>query len=251
MKEIGRPEVASRIALSCIFKKLFGKFHALGLLICLIGICSLVLALPGIGQAEHTRCRPCLSGQSEKRAPGGATASIHADLGEKAQVAVRRLFGGGVKPATDYKPYFLTGDFNGDRLKDLLVLVRVQNTRSGMPQEVRVLNPWGYETQNSSDTALLALAIIHGSSENWETQTPAGRFLLTDRDFFSTPIWESGTQNNLLSVIRKSSLKAKRRGNARSRGKGDAIGLATEAGVDEILYWDGQTYRLEAPQEEP
>jgi len=45
-----------------------------------------------------------------------------------------------------------------------------------------------------------------------------------------------------------------KRGKRLSSGKmamGDTINLATEAGIDVTLYWNGKTYRLDTPQEEP
>ncbi|HVF87436.1 MAG TPA: hypothetical protein VM866_07590 [Pyrinomonadaceae bacterium] len=174
------------------------------------------------------------------------------DAGNKAaeaQSAITRLLGKSVEIATEHKSNTFVGDFNGDTFGDLLVLTKLKTARSGLPKNVKVLNPWGYESKDSSGTSGLALVIVHGTSAGWDTPNSTGAYVLTDRDFFSTPIWEA-KQDALISVARK----ATRRGKRLSSGKtatGDTINLATEAGIDVTLYWDGKTYRLDTPQEEP
>lgn len=176
---------------------------------------------------------------------------VNSNVSTKAQAAVQRLFGHDIEPAADRKPYYLTGDFNGDTREDLLVLVRLQGATTSLPKEVRVLNPWGYESKNSPGPSPLALAIVHGASEGWDAQTPLGRFLLADREFFSTPIWEATSQGAPLSLKKKPATRSRRREALPKMAKGDAVGLGTEAGIDIVLYWDGKTYRLYEPQEEP
>lgn len=168
------------------------------------------------------------------------------DLPKKIQSTIERLFGGDVQPATDHKPYFFTGDFNGDARADLLVLVRVNNSGGNLAREVRRLNPWGY---NKTQPSALALAIVHGSAAGWDTETPLARFIVGDKDFFSTPIW-TGTSDTPMSLKKKRLTKGQRSGLPRL-AKGDAVALGTEAGIDILLYWDGKTYRIFEPNEEP
>ncbi len=167
----------------------------------------------------------------------------------EAQSTITRLLGKSVEVATEHKSHILVGDFNGDTFSDLLVLTKLKTARSGLPKNVKVLNPWGYESKDSSGTSGLALVIIHGTSAGWDSSNSPGTYLLTDRDFFSTPIWEA-KQDGLLSVVKKSAKRGKRLSSGKM-AMGDTINLATEAGIDVTLYWDGKTYRLDTPQEEP
>ena len=229
----------------------FNQFHrykwrkaiieSLTLILCLIGACNNVLgqqsALFPFGQ------------NSIGRAARTSFLVQESNLSTRIQTVVQRLFGAGVEPATERNPYYLTGDFNGDTREDLLILVRL-NSMSNLPHEVRVLNPWGYESENSTKPSTLALAIIHGSSDGWDTLAPMGRFLLVDREYFSTPIWE-GSQDSPLSLKRRRLSGSKGRVVLPKMAKGDAVSLGTEAGIDIVLYWDGKTYRIYQPREEP
>ncbi|HEX8652213.1 MAG TPA: hypothetical protein VF708_15335 [Pyrinomonadaceae bacterium] len=169
----------------------------------------------------------------------------------KAEAAILRLFGAGIEVAKDRKPYFLTGDFNGDSRHDLIALIHLKQAKSSLPKGVVVLNPWGYERKNSQGTSDLALVIIHGAAAGWDTQTPAGRYLLTDRDYFSTPIWEEPGGSNLLSLRKKRPPRGSRAEAAPGMARGDAVAIPTEAGIDIYLYWNGKTYKVYEPAEEP
>jgi hypothetical protein len=181
----------------------------------------------------------------------GNNAAGNQNTAAKAEAAVLRLFGAGIEVAKDRKPYFLTGDFNGDSRQDLIALIHLKQAKSSLPKEVVVLNPWGYERKNSQGTSDLALVIIHGAAAGWDTQTPAGRYLLTDRDYFSTPIWEEPGGSNLLSLRKKRRPRGGRAEAAPRMAKGDAVAIPTEAGIDIFVYWDGKTYKVYAPAEEP
>jgi hypothetical protein len=197
----------------------------------LLAIASLLLAIPLVFHQT-----------------GGAQTNTGNKAAE-AQSAITRLLGKSVEIATDHKSHTFVGDFNGDTFSDLLVLTNLKTARSGLPKNVKVLNPWGYESKDSSGTSGLALVIVHGTSTGWDIPNPTGVYLLTDRDFFSTPSWEA-KQDALISVTKKSAKLGKRL-NSGKTATGDTINLATEAGIDVTLYWDGKTYRLDTPQEEP
>lgn len=159
-----------------------------------------------------------------------------------------RGFGAGVQVESERKPFFLTGDFNGDTFQDLLVIVRVKQ-KGELPAGVSIINPWTTARPDFVSGPSLALAIVHGGTNGWDTESPRGLYLLTDPEFFATPIWEDLTQEDLLSVKKK--LRGRRRGPVPLAAKGDAIAVATEAGIDVLLYWDGRTYKLFTPAEEP
>ena len=181
--------------------------------------------------------------------------------GSAVNEAVRTSFGSTVEPVTVFKPYYLTGDFNGDSAQDLVVAVRIKQPRSTLPKDVKVLSPWGAAYGNSTypdDPAgkpTLALVIIHGTSAGWQTQTSAKFLMLGDSPIliqnYSRLSAGPDALRDLMSVVRRGKL---RRGEylpptvQRAR-KGDVIVLGTEA-VDSYLYWNGKTYSWEESPED-
>src|SRR5687767_10000583 len=89
--------------------------------------------------------------------------------GSAVNEAVRTSFGSAVEPVTVFKPYYLTGDFNGDSAQDLVVAVRIKEP-STLQKDVKVLSPWGAAYGNATFPAdpvakpTLALVIIHGTA---------------------------------------------------------------------------------------
>lgn len=162
----------------------------------------------------------------------------------KAEAVITQLFGDTVALATERKEYLFSGDFNGDTTIDLLAIVNLRLARASLPKNAVVLNPWHYESVTSNVKSNLALLIIHGSRNGWDPN-PSATFLLSDHEFFSTPIWQSPAETGLVAV------KRVRGSRSRAKAKGDTISVATEAGIDTTLYWDGKTYRLHTPQEVP
>jgi hypothetical protein len=181
--------------------------------------------------------------------------------GSAVNEAVRTSFGSTVEPVTVFKPYYLTGDFNGDSAQDLVVAVQIKQARSTLPKDVKVLSPWGATYGNSTYPAdpagkpTLALVIIHGTSAGWQTQTSAKFLMLGDSPIliqnYSRLSAGPDALRDLMSVVRRGKL---RRGEylpptvQRAR-KGDVIVLGTEA-VDSYLYWNGKTYSWEESPED-
>jgi hypothetical protein len=154
-----------------------------------------------------------------------------------------------VEIAAGHRPYFLTGEFNGDRFRDWLIVVRVKPSSGTLAKSATILNPWGIRKPPHGKPSGLALAVIHGSKNGWDK--PLGRYLLSDREFFATPIWQDATPRNLIGIVRKPGTNRPGRRKLPRAAKGDAIRVATEAGIDTFLYWDGKTYRLYSPPEVP
>lgn len=171
-------------------------------------------------------------------------------------------FGPALEPLTGFKPFYLTGDFNGDGMQDLLVVVRIKLRRSELPKDVRVLNPFyndpAYGAAYPSDPAAkptLAFAIIHGTKAGWKTSESTGKFLLVgespilvmeqDREKY---VASNGMDpNNGMKLMRKRS-KPRKGEWPPAAAKGDSIYLPT-SGSDSILYWNGKTYRWEEGDE--
>lgn len=163
--------------------------------------------------------------------------------------ALGASFGTAVEAVTAFKPFYLTGDFNGDAIQDIVTVVRIKERRTALPKDVRVLNPfWGspkvtYPSNPASENTL-AFAIIH----SWKSPQPTAKFLLIGDApiliFVYDRTSDPSDAKDLMSVMSK-------RGK-RPRGvyfpptaKGDVIWLFTQVGDETPLYWNGRTYRWE------
>jgi len=186
---------------------------------------------------------------------GVASESGHAQVADRTQAGTTRLvsvdeaikgsFGSVVQPATRFKPYYVTGDFNGDGVQDLAVVVLIKERRSALPKDLRIMNPFdgpkiNFPANPTSDHKL-ALAIIHG----WKT-TQGTKFLLVgespililEYDRMASASGED--RNDLIELM----ARAKRRKDVTfpRTARGDVILLFTEVGGESTLYWNGRTY---------
>lgn len=181
--------------------------------------------------------------QGQTQTAGKANTSQAAGIDE----ALRTSFGSSVAALTAFKPFYLTGDFNGDTIQDIVLVVLIKERRSALPKDVRILNP--FESRRAArfpaDPASehkLALVIIH----SWKTKSPAGKFLLLG----DSPVLildheraTSGQADDRKDLIGLISRRGKRRKGERlpPSAKGDVISLGTQVG-DGVLYWNGRTY---------
>lgn len=138
-------------------------------------------------------------------------------------------------------PWYRLGDFNGDGLQDLAVLVRVESGREELrAHRVKYLDINPFSKRNGSELDpmkdmgqnCLGLAIFHGASRSWVGEL-LGTPVLVYECFSGCRVVRKGTRV--------------RRGPA-SRGrtpvlKGDALQLDLETGGQTLVYWDGRTYR--------
>lgn len=183
--------------------------------------------------------------------------SVRADENQSATVikALQASFGPALEAAAEFNPFYLTGDFNGDGMQDLLVLVRIKLKRSQLPKDVRVANPFyndpSYGPAYPDDPAAKArrgFAIIHGSKPGWNAPSPLAKFLLVGESpirvmFMDVdPKTSMEKSNGLMEVIKKGSKRY--RDLHGPSAKGDMINLPT-GGAASFLYWNGKAYRWE------
>lgn len=168
--------------------------------------------------------------------------------------ALKTSFGSAVEAVTAFKPFYVTGDFNGDGAEDILIVVRLKGPRAALESDVKIYNPFGRPKAIFPDDAAanprLALAIIHGSRSGWQTPPALEKFLM----FGDSPVLilnnsravstEPADKKGLMELLTKRSKRYKADGWPRPAAKGDSIVLGTEA-TDSILYWNGKNYRWE------
>ena len=177
-----------------------------------------------------------------------ASLSVMAPLVSPAQ-DLSALFGSRVTANARYKAPLFTGDFDGDGTPDAAYLVTIlpESAQDKLAGDVTVIGTqFGREPLGSRGEAL-ALAIVQKSGRQ--------KFLLTGyegegvSDFFGSPIWERLPPP--IDIARRGS-KTFQTFQAEEPGiKHDILVVGTEAGIDTALFWNGQSYVLFSPAEEP
>jgi hypothetical protein len=165
-----------------------------------------------------------------------------------------KSFGSAVEATTAFKPYYLTGDFNGDGAQDILIVVRIKGSRAELAPDVKIYNPFerpkAIYPEDPAANPTLALAVIHGSRPGWQTPPALEKFLLFGQsptlilNYSRATSSEAADKKGLMELLTKRSTKYRGDGWPPATAKGDSIVLGTEA-TDSILYWNGKTYRWE------
>jgi len=186
-------------------------------------------------------------------APQITAAADDADQSAAIVKAVQEAFGPAVEAMTALKPFHLTGDFNGDGIKDLFVVVNIKLKRSELKKDVLVLNPFysdpayppGYPVDPAANPRR-GFVIMHGAKTGWNHPLPRGKFLLAGDSpitvTMSSVTGPSEYGNVYFQLFKKGSKDY--RNLSKRRAKGDLIDLPTN-GAGSFLYWNGRTYRWE------
>jgi hypothetical protein len=160
---------------------------------------------------------------------------------EDIEAAVHNAFGARVQVMTSDRPFFLTGDFNGDGNTDIAILVNIENGRVELAghgvkfidvDPHSKLNGVQIDPLSTSKHNCLGVAIIHGTPAGWTTPAPGYRYMFYE----------------CFSPFRLIHRKQRIRRGDDAKGatpvlKGDAIQLELETGGRTIVYWNGHTYR--------
>jgi hypothetical protein len=161
-------------------------------------------------------------------------------------------FGTTVKAVTAFRPFYLTGDFNGDKVQDLAVVVRVMDRRAALPKDVQVLNPFWESPKvtypaNPAKDNTHAIVILH----SWNAPRPDSKYLLIGPNpmLVFVPEHASNPDNakDLIRVVRKGAKRSKD-DEIPAAAKGDVILAGNQVGSECAIFWNGKTYRFFEPE---
>jgi hypothetical protein len=162
---------------------------------------------------------------------------------------VQNSFGAEVKVEVERRPFYLSGDFNGDNCLDIAVVVNTKGRTKGLAKDVMMLNPWYAATgpdgaqvniveaerianpENLPTVWIseLALAVIHGTKDGWKTSSPLGKYLLFSSVYDEMRVHKGKIGQGATNLPPPDV-------------KGDSIYTGTE-NAGGIIYWDGTIYR--------
>lgn len=141
---------------------------------------------------------------------------------------VKSLSDGKLQVETRATPYKLIGDFDGDKIEDVAVVVSLLDTVENIGKKVKIKNPYARAWGKEINPDLLALFIIHGKGKGWQVAQKSS-VLLVGR--------------NSVLIFQKERLNETGDGMKIEKNKGGKISIIfpTEAS-DGLLKWDGKKY---------
>lgn len=146
--------------------------------------------------------------------------------------------------ATDKKPFYKTGDFNGDGFQDVAVLF-VPDKKLDRSSKLNISMPWVYPGIEPSSQYRKSLVIFNGSKDKWLTDSTKLYVLLDTSGALETPSFE-------LLVTKQSDRDFESHHSLLPvKTSNDLIIVPTEAGIDTYVYWDKGGYVLFESQEMP
>jgi hypothetical protein len=149
-------------------------------------------------------------------------------------IMVTGPFYGQRKPA----PEVFIADFNNDKIADTVKVI--YNLKPSPAQRKWILcNPFSERDPASVEP----LAFLFSLSKMKKC------YLVHDSSFFAAPGWQSGTIS--FNIVKPGDRKFRSWKRSVINLKGAAIELGTEAGIDILLYWERNKFRLYWPDEEP
>lgn len=171
--------------------------------------------------------------------------------------AINSHYNSTVEAVTQFKPFYLIGDFNADGAQDLLAVVKLKVAQGQLPKDVRIVKPFGFEDTGSSnqsssaggETVALGLAILHGRKGGWRVGQPAAKYLLLGGSPLQILTYDNLSSNSvtgLMVLVPASRTRRRRFSEFRvpQTARGAWIIVGTQVG-DGIIYWDGKTYRFQ------
>ena len=162
---------------------------------------------------------------------------------------VSQLFGSRVQANERFAAPFASGDFDGDGTPDAVYLVTIlpQSAEHKLAADVTVISKLFGLAPLGPRGESLALAILQDGGKR--------KFLLTGYQsegvsgYFESPIW-SGMPVPL-AVAKPGSKSFAEFQQQEKKIRHDILVVGTEAGIDTALYWNGKSYAIFRPIEEP
>ena len=155
--------------------------------------------------------------------------SAQAQTAKKVENLVKSLSSGKLRVETRAVPYELIGDFNGDKVKDVAIIVSLSDTVENIAKDVNIEYP--YFSGKEVDTQDLALFIIHGKGKGWKFAQKSSILFLGRSSvliFQKSRLGEHGEKGNNWEIAKD------------KRGKVNLF-FGTE-GSDGIMKWNGKKY---------
>jgi len=149
-------------------------------------------------------------------------------------------FGDRVAPVANRPAPYLSADLDGDGVADTVTIVSIAPGKL-LPGDVMVISNLWHTVWHANQGTLRAIAIMLGKQHR--------KFLIAGPDYFDSPIWSG--KRLPLSVAKRGSKAFKEFQAQEKRIRDDVLVLGTEAGIDTALYWNGKTFFLFEPAEEP
>lgn len=178
-------------------------------------------------------------------------------LAQQVAAAIDTNYNSAVEAVTQFKPFYLMGDFNADGAQDLLAIIKLKVAQGRLPKNARIVKPFGFEdnasvNQSSSaegERVALGLAILHGGKGGWRTGTPSARYLLLGGSPLQILTYDNISSNavkDLMSLVPASRVRRRRYSEFRvpQTARGAWILVGTQVG-EGLVYWDGKTYRFQ------
>ena len=178
-------------------------------------------------------------------------------LAQQATAAIDTHYNSTVEAVTQFKPFYLTGDFNADGAQDLLAVVKLKVAQGQLPKDARIVKPFGFEGTESpslsastgGETIALGLAILHGGKKGWRVGQPAAKYLLLGGSPLQILTYDNISSNyvkDLMTLLPASRARRRRYSEFRvpQTARGAWILVGTQVG-EGLVYWDGKTYRFQ------
>lgn len=155
-----------------------------------------------------------------------ATSFVSAQTAKKVEELVDFVSGGKLRVETRATPYQLIGDFDGDKIEDVAVVVSLSDTAADIAKSVRIEYPYYFKKE--VDPEILALMIVHGKGKGWQFAQKSSVLFLG---------------RNSVLLFQKSRLDEIGDGMELVKDKRGRVGIYfTTEGADGTLKWNGRRY---------
>jgi hypothetical protein len=176
--------------------------------------------------AEPSTEQPTASAQPEQPAP--ATSVYEIDM--------LSLFGAQIRLAADLPANELRGDFNGDGIEDRAYLVSTSSFPPNLAPDIRVIQPFQKSTTPGIDVkqgSPVSLVMVNGGQ-----YFPSATVVVNDQAVDGRLATAARLGIRLIEAADVAATPAAQ------LAKGAAVALPSQAGTQDVLYWDGTSFQV-------